>query len=147
MKTGGTRNWIFEAGFLFSFYRTNTFDMSYRNQEIWKLAKEQSNKIHKMTFSLPKFEQFETASQIRRSSKSVRSNIVEGYGRRRYTQEYIRFLIFALASNDETQDYLDSLFETESLNNEASYKGLIELNDKLGRKLNLFIQSVERSQK
>ncbi|MBO6585372.1 MAG: four helix bundle protein [Gracilimonas sp.] len=121
--------------------------MSYRNQEIWKLAKEQSNRIHKMTFSLPKFEQFETASQIRRSSKSVRSNIVEGYGRRRYTQEYIRFLIFALASNDETRDHLDSLFETKSLNNEAFYKELIELNDKLGRKLNLFIQSVERSQK
>lgn len=120
--------------------------MSYRNQEIWKLAREQSNKIHFMSLKLPKFELYETGSQIRRSSKSVRSNIVEGYGRRRYTQEYIRFLIFAQASNDETRDHLDSLFETKSLNNEKLYHQLIELCDKLGKKLNLFIQSVERSQ-
>jgi four helix bundle protein len=121
--------------------------MSYRNQEIWKLAREQSNRIHMMSLKLPKFELYETGSQIRRSSKSVRSNIVEGYGRRRYKQEYIRFLIFSLASNDETRDHLDSLFETNSLNDEKLYHQLIELCDKLGKKLNLFIQSVERSQK
>ena len=85
--------------------------MSYKNQEIWQLAREQSNKIHAMSLKLPKFEMYETGSQIRRSAKSVRSNIVEGYGRRRYKQEYIRFLVFALASNDETHDHLDSLFE------------------------------------
>lgn len=120
--------------------------MSYRNSEIWQLAKEQSNRIHFMSLKLPKFELYETGSQIRRSSKSVRSNIVEGYGRRNYTREYIRFLIFSLASNDETRDHLDSLFETESLKNKELYLDLIELNDKLGKKLNLFIQSVQKSQ-
>lgn len=121
--------------------------MSYRNQEIWKLARQQSNKIHFMSLGLPKFELYETGSQIRRSSKSVRSNIVEGYGRRRYTQDYVRFLIYSQASNDETRDHLDSLFETKSLKNESVYRELVELCDKLGKKLNLFIQSVERSQK
>jgi four helix bundle protein len=33
-------------------------------------------------------------SQIRRSGKSIRSNIVEGYGRRRYKMDYIRFLFW-----------------------------------------------------
>ncbi|HCI69111.1 MAG TPA: four helix bundle protein [Balneola sp.] len=120
--------------------------MSYRNSEIWQLAKEQSNKIHFMSLKLPKFELYETGSQIRRSSKSVRSNIVEGYGRRSYKKEYVRFLIFALASNDETRDHLDSLYETQSLKSKELYLELIELNDKLGKKLNLFIQSVERTQ-
>jgi len=41
---------------------------------------------------LPKFEMYEEGSQIRRSAKSVAANIVEGYGRRRYKQEFIRFL-------------------------------------------------------
>lgn len=112
--------------------------MSYKNQEIWKLAKEQSIKIHEMTLTLPRFELFETGSQIRRSSKSVRSNIVEGFGRRRYKQEYIRFLTYALASNDETRDHLDSLYETKSLTDESLYHELIETCDKLGKKLNLF---------
>jgi four helix bundle protein len=54
---------------------------------------------------LPKFETFAQGSQIRKSSKSVRSTIVEGYGRRRYKQEVIRFLNCAIASNDETTDH------------------------------------------
>lgn len=72
-----------------------------------------------MTFILPKFEQFEEAQQIRRSSKTVRSNIVEGYGRRRYKADFIKFLIYSLSSNDETIDHLETLFETESLKDEA----------------------------
>ena len=76
--------------------------MSYKNQEIWKLAKEVSVNIHQMTLSkLPKYEMHEVGSQIRRSSKSVQSAIVEGYGRRMYTADYLRFLAIALASNDE----------------------------------------------
>lgn len=52
--------------------------MSYKNLEIWKLAREVSNDIHEMSLNhLPKFEMYEVGSQIRRSSKSVRSNIVE----------------------------------------------------------------------
>lgn len=47
--------------------------MSYKNLEIWKEARELSIKIHEMTLTLPKFEHFEEAQQIRRSSKSVRS--------------------------------------------------------------------------
>jgi len=66
--------------------------MSYKNLEIWKLAREVVIDIHKMTLEkLPKFEIFEEGSQIRKSSKSLKSTIVEGYGRRRYKQEFIRF--------------------------------------------------------
>ena len=64
--------------------------MSYQNLEIWKLARAVALEIHKMSLEhLPKFEQFETGQQIRRSSKSVRSIIVEGYGRRTYQAEYL----------------------------------------------------------
>jgi four helix bundle protein len=58
--------------------------MSYSNQVIWQMARQNSIRIHKLTLTeLPKFEIYEVGSQIRRSSKSVRTNIVEGYGRRR----------------------------------------------------------------
>jgi 23S rRNA-intervening sequence protein len=59
--------------------------MSYRNLEIWKLSCGLVVEIHKMSLTrLLKFEMFEEGTQIRRSMKSIRSNIVEGYGRRRY---------------------------------------------------------------
>ena len=53
--------------------------MSYKNLEVWQLARELSIRIHRMTLQdLPKFEMYEEGSQIRRFVKSIRSNIVEG---------------------------------------------------------------------
>jgi four helix bundle protein len=67
--------------------------MNYRNLEVWRLARELVIAIYYMTLTkLPKFERFEGGRQIRRSIKSVKSNIVEGYGRRRYKQEFVRFV-------------------------------------------------------
>ena len=118
--------------------------MSCRKLEIWQLARAVSIGVHRMTIDLlPKFEMCEEDSQIRRSSKSIRSNIVEGYGRRRYKQDFIRFLTYAHASCDETIDHLETLQETGSLKDESLFKQLHEQLDWLGRKLNLFIQSVE----
>ncbi len=120
--------------------------MSYKNLEIWERARTLSIAIHKMTMTeLPKFEMFETGNQIRRSSKSIRSNIVEGYGRRKYVVEYIRFLTFSISSNDETIDHLETLFETESLKNKEIYDDLHSQSEVLGKKLNMFIQAIERS--
>jgi four helix bundle protein len=82
---------------------------------------------------------YEEGSQIRRSMKSVKSNIVEGYGRRRYKQEFIRYLTYALASCDETLDHLDTLFETGSLQDETLHMELHQRLDTLGRKINQFI--------
>ena len=119
--------------------------MNYRDTEIWQLTRALAVDIHRMSRNkLPKFEMFEEGSQIRRSSKSIRSNIVEGYGRRHYKAEYIKFLVYAHASCDETIDHLDTLFETGSLADETLHRQLHERLDTLGRKLNRFIQSVER---
>ncbi|MFA7228741.1 MAG: four helix bundle protein [Melioribacteraceae bacterium] len=118
--------------------------MSYKNLEIWKLAREIIIDIHQLTLTkLPKFEMYEIGSQIRRSSKSVKSNIVEGYGRRYYKQEFIHFLMIALASNDETIDHLETLFETKSLTEEQLFDDLHSRLEILGKKLNVFIQSVQ----
>jgi len=119
--------------------------MSYRNLEVWKLARELSVDVHTMTLTkLPKFEQFEEGSQIRRSVKSIRSNIVEGYGRRRYKQEFIKHLVYALGSSDETIDHLETLFETRSLTDKPLFDDLSGRLNILGKKLNNFLQSVEK---
>ena len=118
--------------------------MSYKNLEIWQLARELVIEIHKMTLYLPKFEMFEEGSQVRRSSKSVKSNIVEGYGRRNYKNDYLRFITFALASNDETIDHLETLFETKSFIDENLYKTLHSKLEILGKKINNFLQSVQK---
>src|SRR5262245_53970809 len=120
--------------------------MSYRDLDIWKRARQIAIAAHRATLQeLPKFEMFEQGSQIRRSAKSISANIVEGYGLLRYKHEFIRFLVFAHASCDETIEHLEMLFETGSLTNEVVYRDLSAQLDLLGRKLNVFIETVERS--
>ncbi|MEO8400016.1 MAG: four helix bundle protein [Ignavibacteriaceae bacterium] len=116
--------------------------MSYKNLEIWRLSREVVIEIHQMSLNLPKFEMYEEGSQIRRSSKSIKSNIVEGYGRRDYKNEFIRFIIFSIASKDETLDHLETLFETESLKDKDQYENLHKKLETLGKMLNGFINSV-----
>lgn len=120
--------------------------MNYEDLEIWKMADELVVIIHGMTLrDLPGFEMYETGSQIRRSVKSIKANIVEGYGRRRYKNDYIHFLVIAHASNDETIDHLKTLYNTKSLKDQRLYQDCLFKLDLLGRSLNHFIQSVQKN--
>ncbi len=120
--------------------------MSYKNLEIWKLANELVVEIHEMSLTkLPKFEMYEEGSQIRRSSKSVKATIVEGYGRKRYKAEFIKYLIYSLGSNDETTDHLENLYRTKSLQDESVYNYLHAKLEILGKKINLFIKGVNNT--
>ena len=119
--------------------------MSYRNLRVWQLARELVVDIHVMTIQvLPKHEMYEEGAQIRRSMKSVKSNLVEGYGRRQYKQDYLKFMTYAHASCDETTDHLETLFETGSLPDETLYRNLHDRLDLLGKMLYVFIQGIER---
>ena len=114
----------------------------YKKLKVYGLAHALAVRVHKMTVKLPRFEMMEEGSQIRRSSKSVSSNIVEGYALRRYKQEYIHYLSRALASSLETVEHLDFLFETESLKDEALYKDLHERYRELNSMLYRFVESI-----
>lgn len=71
---------------------------SYRALEVYNLAFDYALEVHHVSLKLPKFELYEQGSQVRRSSKSVKDNIVEDYGRRRYKNDFIKFLVYAHAS-------------------------------------------------
>ena len=98
--------------------------------------------VKHISLSLPKYELYEEGSQVRRSSKGVCSSIVEGYGRRRYKNDFIKFLIYAQASCDETELHLNFIHESGHIS-VAVFRELLEENDKVGRKINSFIQYVE----
>lgn len=118
--------------------------MGYKKLEIWQLSRDIVIDIHKMSLMLPKFEMYEVGAQIRRSSKSVKSTIVEGYGRRNYKNDFIRFITYAIASNDETIDHLETLFYTNSLKDEYLYSNLHSRLETLGKKINKFLQVVQK---
>ena len=118
--------------------------MSYRKLQIWILAREIVIEVHEMSLNLPKFELYEEGSQIRRSSKTTKATIVEGYGRRRYKQDWIKFIVYALSSNDETLDHLENLWDTKSLTDQMIFISLKSKIETLGKMLNKFLQAIEQ---
>jgi four helix bundle protein len=117
---------------------------SYRDLEIYRESRNLAIDIHMMSLMLPKFEQYETGGQIRRSSKSVTSMIVEGFARRRYKPDFVKYLIYSIAECDETLVHLDFLFDTQSLKDEKRYDELRSRVDRLSKQINKFTQWVEQ---
>jgi four helix bundle protein len=114
---------------------------SYRDLEVYQAAFELAVDIPRMAMGLPKYELYEEGSQIRRSAKSIPANIAEGFGRRRYTNEYVHFLTVALASCDETQVHLDLLHSVGNLDQDT-YQALSVQCETVGKQLNRFVQAV-----
>ena len=110
---------------------------SYRDLDIYKKAFNLSIEVHEVSLLLPKYELYEQGSQVRRSSKSITANIVEGYGRKKYKADFIKFLIYAQASCDETINHLHCIAEIHHLKNELG--SLVERYTVLGKQINKFI--------
>ena len=114
---------------------------SYRDLEIYKISFELARKIHYASLKLPQFELYEQGSHIRRSSKSVKDQIAEGYGRKRYKAEFIKFLIYSHSSCDEATSQLEMIL---SLYPEITdFSQLLAEYENLGKKINTFIKYVE----
>jgi len=119
---------------------------SYVDLEIYKIAIELFIETYQFTQRLPKFELYELGSQLRRSSESVVTNIVEGYGRRNYKQEFIKFLIYSEASNSETKCHFEKLIRLyPDLSNETIT--LLRKYDQLGGMIFKFKQFVIKNWK
>ena len=116
---------------------------SYRDLDIYKMAFNLAFRLHMASLDLPKFELYEQGSQIRRSSKSIKDQIVEGFGRRRYKADYIKFLVYAHSSCDEAISQLDMLIATYP--QMSVFQNLTEEYDILGRKINTYIDYVEKN--
>ena len=116
---------------------------SYHDLEVYQDSLALFFRVHPFSLQLPKHELYELGSQIRRSSESVNTNIIEGYGRRRYKSDFIKFLVYAHASTLETKGHLEKIRGLYPLlNEEASI--LLDAYDQLGARIFTFIQYVEK---
>ncbi len=119
---------------------------SYKELEIYLTSLNLFYKVHRLSLQLPKHELYELGSQIRRSADSVNTNIVEGYGRRRYKADFLKFLVYSHASNDETLNHLEKLIHLYP-NIMKDHLYLKKDYNNLGGKINSFIKYVETSWK
>ena len=73
---------------------------------------------------------------------SYPAHIAEGYGRKRYIAEYIRFAIYAQSFSDETQVHLQLLHDCGWIE-KNTYSYFRKEYDTLGRKLNNWLKTIE----
>ena len=129
--------WIVREG------EQSNVNRGYRELKVYRAAHEFGVAAHRLSLRLPKYEMYETGSQLRRAAKSVSANIVEGYGRRRYKAEYLHFLIYAKASLDETEEHLHYIRDCHpDITDSAT---LLQMADALGRQLSRFLTLVEEN--
>ena len=69
---------------------------------------------------------------------------MEGYGRKKYKLDLIKFLIYAHASCDETIVHLNFIKDTHGHKENEKLLSFIERYNELGAKINMFIQYVEK---
>ena len=117
-------------------------EAGYKGLEVYQRAHRLAVEIHRMTALLPRQELYEEGAQIRRSSKSVAAQIVEGYCLRKNRNEFLQYLNRAYASAHETVEHLQLLRETGSLGDQEVYRRLNEECEALCKMLFRFMEGV-----
>lgn len=107
---------------------------SHEELDVYKLAFDAAMRIFVVTKNFPKEERYSLIDQIRRSSRSVCSNIAEAWRKRRYEAAFVHKLNDSEAEAAETQTWLDFSVECEYLSPEEG-KELCQVYDQIIGKL------------
>ena len=119
--------------------KKQTVIASYKDLRIYQRSYELALEIHKITVKFPVQERRELGSQLRRAATSVPINIAEGYGRKRSPEDFRRFLVIALGSNNEVSVILDLVRDLGYLQEEIHLK-LARENTEIGKGINKLVQ-------
>ena len=79
---------------------------SHEELDVYKLAFEAAMRIFELSKSFPQGERYALTDQIRRSSRSVCSNVAEAWRKRRYEAAFVSKLNDAEAEAAETQTWI-----------------------------------------
>lgn len=113
---------------------------SYRDLEVYRRSLQLLPRLHVVLAKLPRYEQGELASQLRRASKSIPLNIAEGYGRKKSERDFKNFLANAMGSSNEVVVCLE-ICEILGYAESAECKVLKQEYDEIGRMLNGLISN------
>ncbi len=81
---------------------------SYRDLDAYRRAKALIVPMHQLAASFPAYERSDLCDQIRRASKSVVANIVEGYSHKDTPAKAKQHWRIAMGSADEMVEHLDT---------------------------------------
>jgi four helix bundle protein len=107
---------------------------SFRDLIVYQKSRQLQREIFKITQSFPKEEMFSLTDQIRRSSRSIGSNISEAWAKRRYEKHFISKLTDADGEQMETQHWIETALDCKYIDQKTSVQ-LVEKCLEIGRML------------
>jgi four helix bundle protein len=117
--------------------------MSFRKLKAFEMAFELSMEIFEITKTFPKEEAYSLTDQIRRSSRSVCTNIAEAYRKRQYPKNFISKLSDSDAENAETLTWMEFSLACRYISMETKDK-LEKKSIEIGKLLNYMMKNHEK---
>ena len=115
----------------------------YRDLKVYQLSYKLALEIHKITKTFPKEEKFSLIDQMRRSSRSVPTNIAEGWKKRRYQKMFISKIVDAAGEAGETEVWLDFARDFGYLN-ESKHNDLLTRYEEVNKMLYGMIDKADK---
>jgi four helix bundle protein len=114
----------------------------FRDLEVYQLAFSSAMRIFEITKNFPKEEMYSLVDQIRRSSRSVCSNIAEAWQKRQYIAVFKNKITDAMQEASETQCWLDFSLACQYIGKE-----LFEELDNDYKRINAMLRSMDKNAK
>ena len=115
---------------------------SFRDLKVYKAAFALQQEIFEKSKGFPREELFSLTDQIRRSSRSIGSNIAEAWQKRRYEAYFVSKLSDSDGEQAETQHWLDTSYACVYLSKD-DHRRLIEKCKEIGRMLGSMMANPE----
>jgi len=88
-----------------------TLIRTHKDLDVYKMAFHSALEIYKLSKKFPDNELYSLTNQIRRSSRSVASNLAEAFRKRKYPKAFVAKLTDCQSEAAETQVWLDFCLE------------------------------------
>ena len=112
----------------------------YERLEVYQRAMTLVPKVEEFIRTLPRVERYGLVNQRGRASRSVPTNIAEGYAKRRSAKEFCAYLTTAMGSANEMEVHLEIAAQLGYLDR-GSHRELAGEYSTLGKQLNRLIAS------
>lgn len=112
----------------------------YRNLIAYQKAFDNAMTVFEMTKYFPTIERFSLTTQIRNSSRSVCSNIAEGYRKRQYPNHFVSKMSDADMENSETIVWLDFAMKCKYVS-DIQHGEMIQRTEEVGRLLHYMMKN------
>ena len=121
---------------------TTRYARSFKELQVYQKAREVTRTTFRVSTTFPKEEMYSLTDQMRRSARSVGTQIAEAWGKRRYEKHFVSKLTAADAEQMETQHWVGEALDCGYLS-AGDAAQLISSLEEIGRMLNSMIAKAD----